>query len=598
MKTLVIVESPSKAKKIQEYLGKSYTVMASKGHIADLAKGGKFGLGIDIDNKFKPRYVLMDDKIDLLDQMLEACEKHDQILLASDPDREGEAIAWHLAQRIGDCRKPIKRVEFKEITKKGIQSGIKNPRDININLFHSQEARRILDRIVGFMASPFLMNFFGPKLSAGRVQSVATKMIVDREQEITDFTPEEYWVIKSNLTKDDKVAFWAKYDPKVSNKTDADAVKAILQGQSFDTKYIVKEVDSSEEAKKSPPPLVTSSLQRIMAKSFGFAADRTMKAAQSLYENGYVTYIRTDSVRVEPDALKDVRDWLTSNGYKVPSKPNLHKNKNETQDAHECIRPTDINIGINSPEIASPDEKKVYELIWKYFVASQMQPAIYDTLKVSINVKGEKAHVLKASGKALKSLGFLEIMGVSDDSKIDIPSLNVGDELHLLDKNSVTAEKKMTQPPPRYSDDTLLKSLEVKNIGRPATYAEILSKIASRNYVEKRGNTYYPTDLGMQITNTLSKFFTFMKYEYTAEMEEKLDTIEQGKLDHIEMLEKFYAPFKSELDKAYANYGCPPCEKCNSPMAVRTSKAGEKFLGCTGYPKCKNTKPFEIKSVA
>lgn len=598
MKTLIIVESPSKAKKIETFLGKDYKVLSSKGHITDLAKGGSFNLGIDIANNFKPRYVLSEDKVDTLDQLLNAAEMCENILIASDPDREGEAIAWHLQDRLTDCGKPIKRIEFREITKKAVVEAIKKPRDINMNLFKSQEARRILDRVVGFMASPFLMNNIGPKLSAGRVQSVVVKMVIDREREIENFIPEEYWVLKSNLT-DGTTVFSAKYDPKVTDGVTAEAARQALAGTNNDTKYVVTLVDSSEEKKKPVAPMVTSELQRVMSKSFGFAADRTMKAAQSLYENGYVTYIRSDSVRVEEDALKAVRQFISDNGYTLPKTANIHKNKDASQDAHECIRPTDLTVAANSPEFADPDEKKVYEIIWKYFVASQMEPAVYDTMKVTIQVKDSKKHFLKASGKALKNKGFLEILGITDDSKIDIPALTKGQELILTGKAPVSCEKKMTQAPGRYSEDTLIKMLVTKSIGRPATFAEILSKICSRNYVEKHGNVYHATDLGKTVTDSLAQFFSFMQYDYTSDMEQKLDLIEQGTTDSVKMLNEFYLPFKKELDKAYLNFGSTPCEKCESPMVSRVVQAtGDKFLGCSNYPKCKNTRQIAVKNVA
>jgi DNA topoisomerase-1 len=598
MKTLVIVESPSKASKIQGYLGKDYVVMASKGHITDLAKGGKYGLGVDVDNNFKPRYVLMDDKLDVLDNLLAAAKKVDQIFVASDPDREGEAIAWHLADRLEGVGKPIKRMVFNEIKKDKLLKAVKDVRDINMELFHSQEARRILDRLVGFMASPFLMNFFGPKLSAGRVQSVVTRMVVDREREIEAFVPEDFWTIQVNLTKDGKDGFLTKYSGRLTDQASADAAKTKLSVKNAD--FLVSEVSAEEEKKYPQPPLVTSTLQRIMSKEQGFDAQRTMKAAQALYESGYCTYIRTDSVRVGDDALKEVRDWIKDNGHEVLKKAYVYKNKDAAQDAHECIRPSDLALDpSNQMAIIDADEKLVYETIWKYFIASQMAPAIYNTLKVTAHVKGDKTAEVKASGKALKSEGFLQVLGISDDSKIEIPHLVVGDVLHHLGNLPVRMEKKQTQPPPRYSEDKLIKELVTKNIGRPATYAELLSKITVRLYVEKKGNVYHATDLGKTITDVLTKSFTFMGYDYTAKMEQQLDEIESGKIDHVVMLKRFFPDFKKELDKAYLSQGGTLCEKCGSPMAVRTAKAdGSKFLACSSYPKCKNTKPYSAKTAA
>jgi DNA topoisomerase-1 len=586
MKTLVIVESPAKAEKIQAYLGKDFSVLASKGHITDLAKGGRFGLGVDVEKDFRPHYVLMEDKIDTLDALLAAAKKVDQIFVASDPDREGEAIAWHLAQRLADTGKPIKRMVFNEIKKAKLQQAVKDVRDIDMNLFHSQEARRILDRLVGFMASPFLMNFFGPKLSAGRVQSVVTRMVIDREREIEAFIPEEFWTIQVVLSKDGKMGFNTKYVGRPTDEKTAMAAQAALSGKS----YIISEVSSDAEAKYPQPPLVTSTLQRIMSKEHGMSADRTMKAAQSLYEAGYCTYIRTDSVRVGEEAVQEVRAWLTANKYAIPTKPPVYKNKDAVQDAHECIRPSDLTLlPKDNFAIIDPDEKLVYETIWKHFVASQMSPAIYDTLRVTAHVQSDKKTKVQTLGKAIKTKGFLEILGIEDNSKIEIPLLQMGDVCQLFGQIPVQMEKKQTQPPPRYSEDKLIKELVNKNIGRPATYAELLSKITTRNYVEKKGSVFHATDLGKKITDELVQFFTFMDYNYTAKMENQLDEIECGKINHIDMLKKFFPEFKKELDKAYLGRGAEMCTKCGSPMSVRTTKTGDKFLGCSGFPKCRNT---------
>lgn len=587
-KTLIIVESPTKAHKIQEYVGDRYIVLSSKGHITDLAKGGKHGLGIDIQNNFKPKYVISDNKINILQELLSVGKDCENILLSSDPDREGESISWHLAERLRDLDKPMKRIVFNKITKSDILKAIKNPREIDENLFHAQEARRILDRLVGFMASPFLMNFFGNNLSAGRVQSVVTRLVIDREKEITSFIPEDYWTIHTTLEKNNE-SFVMKYSGRLADQTSADNMYKILSDKNAE--YIVSEVSAEEEKKYPQPPLVTSTLQRLMSKQYGFGAERTMKAAQSLYECGHCTYIRTDSVRVGDEAITEVRQWLTDNSHNIPKKANTYKNKDAAQDAHECIRPANLDVLPNkNMEIIDSDEKKVYEAIWKYFVASQMLPAEYNTLKATAHIKGNKSAEVKASGKALKSEGYLTILGITDDSKIEIPNLVKGDILHLFGKNPIKMEQKQTQPPARYSEDKLIKELVNKNIGRPATYADLLSKITSRNYVEKRGNIYYATELGSKITNILKEYFTFMDYDYTATMETQLDQIESGKLNHVDMLKKFYPQFKLELDKAYLNYGGSLCEKCERPMITRKTKTGSSFLGCSAYPNCNNTK--------
>jgi DNA topoisomerase-1 len=591
MKTLVIVESPAKGHKIQEYLGKDFIVMASKGHITDLAKGGKHGLGVDIDNDFKPHYILSDDKLEVMDSLLAASKKVGRILVASDPDREGEAIAWHLSDRLFDTGKPIKRMVFNKITKDLLQKAVKDVRDIDMNLFHAQEARRILDRLVGFKASPFLMNFFGPKLSAGRVQSVVTKIIIDREREIENFVSEDFWTLQVKLTDTNDSSFVAKYINKIVDVNTAENVKKTLNSN----EYVILHVVAEEEKKSPQAPFVTSTLQRFMSKSFGFNAERTMKAAQSLYENGYISYIRTDSVRVADEDIQGVRDWLKQNKFEVPKKPNAYKNKEAAQDAHECIHPTDLSLLPNEDNFAiiDSDEKAVYKAVWNSFVASQMNPAVYDTLAVIAHPKDDVKSKVKATGKALKSEGYLKIFSADDDkdnSKIEIPNVKIGDIVYLKGKNDLKMEKKSTQAPPRFSEDKLIKELVTKNIGRPATYAELLSKICARNYVEKKGNVFYATDLGKKVTDVLSKYFSFMDYDYTAKMELLLDEIESGKVDHIDMLKKFYPKFKDQLDAAYLNQGGTLCEKCGSPMSNRTSKTGSKFLACSSYPKCYNTK--------
>lgn len=588
---LLIVESPTKAKKISSIVGDDFIVKASNGHIADLAKNGQYNLGIDIDNNFKPRYKLMEDKVELLNELSSIANNCDEILLGSDPDREGCAIAMHLYSKLLKCNKPFKRVLFTEITKNGVLKAIENREDFisdkNLNLFHAQESRRMLDRIVGFMASPFLMNFFGSNLSAGRVQSVVSELIIDREKEIEDFKPETYYVIKANLTKDNESSFEAKLDEKITNEKRANTVKDLLSGNKFDSKFTVLSVDADEELKKAPAPMITSQLQKIASKSFGIDPEDTMKAAQSLYENGLCTYIRTDSVRADPDAVKALRDFLKDEGYGLPKTPNAFKTKDTAQDAHECIRPTDLNLRPTDSSL-SGTEKKVYEIIWKYFVASQMLPAVYNTLKVSIQHVGSDC-VLKASGKALKEQGFLDIMGITDDSKIEIPNLSVGDDLTLHGKKPIICEKKSTQPPPRFTNYSLIEVLEKKNIGRPSTFADVLSKITHRDYVKMDGNTFRPTELGVKTTEALKKSFTFMQYNYTAELEKKLDEIESGNINYTTMMTNFFNSFKEELDKAYVSNGASLCDRCGSPMKNRVSKDGSKFQGCGAYPACSYT---------
>jgi DNA topoisomerase-1 len=579
---LVIVESPNKIKTLQKYFGKDYTILASYGHIADLSK--KNGMGIDFDNNFKPKYVLLDDKVKVLQEILDAAAKSDQIFLASDKDREGEAISYHLSRYLLELKKPISRLDITEITKKGVDKALKNPRDINLSVFKSQESRRILDRIVGFMVSPFLINFFGPHLSAGRVQSVACRMVADREKEIESFKPEEFWNIKTNFIKDG-MSFSSKYDGKLKNKSEVDNVINIINKSS---QFFVKTVDSSEKNEYPPKPLITSKLQQIMAKKYSFDAERTMKAAQSLYEVGYCTYIRTDSVRISDDAINEAKEYLDKNNLATPLKNKKYSASKDSQDAHECIRPTDLNVHPDKSNLLK-DERLVYKTIWQYFIASQMCPAIWDTLEVKITPDNNNKIIFKSSGKSLKYKGFLEIFNFSDESKIEIPSLKKSDELKIDDKTLLT-EQKFTQPAARYNDASLLKELENKQIGRPATYAEILKKIADRKYVEKKGNTYYITELGSKINKILINLFSFLEYNYTANLEKELDDIESGKLDQLTMLKKFFDAFSVQLKDAYIKYGCKICGKCGGPMIERTnSKTEQKFFACINYPKCWNT---------
>lgn len=583
MKTLVIVESPKKAKSIQTYLDKDYIVLSSKGHITELAKGKHHNIGVDIDDNFKPTYVIASDKVDTVKALMNAAKSVDQILISSDPDREGEAIAWHLEQRLKDFGKPIKRMVFHEINKKEVKKALSQLRDIDMNLFKSQEARRILDRIVGFTASPFLMNNFGNNLSAGRVQSVVTRMVADREEEIQNFEPEDFWNIKVSLIKDSP--FVVKHSKRITSQAQSDTIVDILKNPA--NKYIVSDVVAKVEKKGAPPPFITSTLQQHMSKKHGMSADRTMKAAQSLYEQGLCTYIRTDSVRVSDDAIADARDELEKRGFAIPKKANVFSNKEAAQDAHEAIRPSSLAVDpTETMQIADSDEKLVYEAIYNQFLASQMNPAIYNTLNVSVLCDKE---LLKASGKALQDPGFLKMLNVRDDSKIDIPMLEKGDECSLFGKNPIISEKKKTQPPSRYSESDLVSELDKRNIGRPATYAELLTKLCAKNYVEKKGNVFHTTELGTKITKVLKSYFEFMDYDYTARIEKQLDEIASGKITSLDVLNDFYGKYKVQLDEAYVKNGAQMCDKCGKPMVVRSSQTG-KFYGCSGFPKCRNIK--------
>jgi DNA topoisomerase-1 len=431
------------------------------------------------------------------------------------------------------------------------------------------------------------MTYFGPHLSAGRVQSVVAKLVVDRELDIEKFVPDNFWTIQTNLSNDNTNSFIAKYSGKLEDETSAKTMFSKLNDKNTD--YIVSEVLAAEEKKYPSPPLVTSMMQRIMSKEHSFSADRTMKAAQNLYENGKISYLRSDSTRISDEALQEARQWLESNNHSIPKKPNIYKTKDAAQDAHECIRPTDVNLHPNNL-VVGPDEKKVYETIWKYFLASQMLPAVYNTLKVTMHVNGDKTAEVKVSGKALKEKGYLDIFGVDGNEKIDIPNLNKGDILHLFGPNPVKLEKKQTQPPPRYSEDKLIKELEVRGIGRPSTYAELLSKITSRNYVEKHGNVYHATELGKKITKVLNDSFSFMNYDFTSLMELNLDKIERGEISKNEVLTQFYDVFSAELKKAYLDNSVDKtlCDKCKNIMIERNGKYG-RFYACSNG-LCKNTK--------
>ncbi len=553
------------------------------GHITELAKGGIHGLGVDINNHFKPHYSIMPDKLGTVDMLLEEASKVDQVILAGDDDREGTAICWHVADRISSLNKPCLRAKFKTITEKGVKDGLKNAAPIDMNEVNAQKTRQILDRIVGFTASPFLMNTFGGILSAGRVQSVVTGLVIEREKEIKSFVPEAFWTIKGQFT-DGTTPFSANFSRRITEEEDAKTTIAAIH----DTKaFVVTSVIADDEKRAVPAPLVTSTLQKTMSKNHGIQPDETMKAAQSLYENGRITYLRTDSVRASDDAIEEAREYLKDNNHVIPKKAWVHKNKDAAQDAHECLRPTDVTKE-TYPSL-SKGEAKVYDVIRRYFLASQMNPVVYSTLKVSFVAEQDKNIEFKASGKALKDPGFYAIMGVSDAQKIEIPSLSKKDKLSPV--APALLEKKMTQPPPRYTNHSLIDTMEKKGIGRPSTYAESVTKITARNYVDMVGSTYRATDLGMKISSTLEQFFSFMDVNFTAEMEKKLDLISEGKIDAETMLTEFYPGYKKELQAAYEANGAIFCEKCGEPMVTRTTKdKSSQFLACSGYPKCRNSR--------
>lgn len=582
-KILCIVESPAKAKSISKILGSDYLVRATAGHVQDLYPKGKNYLGIDLDG-FIPFYSPIPEKIDKVNSIKDALTHVEEVYIASDPDREGEAIAFHIAELL-KTSKPIHRVHFHEITKKGIQKGIQNLQQLNQNLYDAQQARRILDRLVGYLVSPIVIQLFGPSLSAGRVQSVAVRLVAEREKEIQKFKAEEYWNIFANFEKD-KQKFSAKYQGKINNEKSAQIILKELET----AKFVVSEVLAEEKHKIPPAPLITSTLQQVAAKKLHFPAAKTMKLAQTLYEAGLVTYIRTDSVRSSPEGIEAARDYLTANSLPLPSQPNLYKTKDGAQDAHEAIRPTDLNRKISSLFITD-EEKRLYSLIWKYFLASQSIPAIYDTVSVSISAK---AHIFKAAGKSLRVKGWLEILEDKEESDDILPVLSVSEI--LIPQKPFISEQKFTLPPSRFKEHSLIKELEKRGIGRPATYAPIMQKLTERGYVEKKKDSFVATELGIKVVDKLVEFFKFLEYQYTANLEEELDKIAEGKLTYLEFLNNFYEGFSEELFKIRCSfekdYGIL-CEKCIKPMRLKNGTFGP-FLSCDNYPKCKFVMDCEI----
>lgn len=600
--TLVLVESPAKSKSIQIYLGNDYIVLATKGHIYKLTESKKFPLGVDIEGGFIPQYCVSDDKKTTVDTIINAAKKCDQIFLCADNDREGTGICFHILEQIRHLNIPCKRVLFNEITKAAILKAITNPEELKNHEaeYKSQTARRVLDRLVGFKVSPYLMKNMGGKLSAGRVQSVAARLIIDREREIEQFIPEEFWNITAQLAKSiNSDDFTAKYIKKITNKEDAELIKKDLDVSSF----VITDIEAKSKLRNPFAPFTTSKMLQACHGKYKFNTKRTSDAAQKLYEQGYCTYIRTDSVRSSPESIKDLRDWLVNNKYDIPDKENVYKNVDAVQNAHECIRPTDINL-LPSQLNATDDEIKVYKLIWERFVGSQMKSAIYDLVKVLIK-SSKNNHELQANGSTIKYKGWMELTEDFDEKKKDdkennkLPILNKNDKLILVEPK-VLAEQKFTLPPPRYNEQSLIKTLESKGIGRPSTYSTIMTTITKRDYVESKKDAFWATDLGKNVVDLLVKHFPFMNYEFTADMEVKLDKIAEGKLKYLDMMNEFYIPFENELKTAYTSSQKPTefnCDLCGKSMILKHGKFGT-FLACSGYSNsktgCKSTKPCEV----
>ncbi len=618
-KSLVILESPAKAKTVGKYLGKDFLVMASVGHVRDLPAKK---LGVDVKKKFKPVYEIIKGKDKVIDAIKAAAKKADKIYLAPDPDREGEAIAWHIAEELKTEKKKISRILFNEITKKAVTEAIKHPLAINQHKFESQQARRILDRLVGYQISPVLWDKVRRGLSAGRVQSVALRLVVERDAEIQAFKAKEYWSVEALLDAKGEV-FSAKLIKKgkekleIDNKEDATKICADLKGQKFD----ITNVDRNERKRNPLPPFITSRLQQEASRKLRFPAKKTMMVAQKLYEGidlgplgttGLITYMRTDSTRIADDAVGDVRAHIKATYGKeyLPAQPVIYKSKKSAQDAHEAIRPTSLECTPKEvKEYLSPDQFKLYVLIWNRFIACQMVPAIYDQTAVEIKAG---PYELRATGSVVKFDGFTAVYEESkdedapvedDDAKEKLPDLKAGIPLKLKE---LKPQQHFTQPPPKYTDASLIKDLEEKGIGRPSTYAAIISTIVDKEYVAKdQSGRFNPTDLGKIVTELLvENFKDIMNVEFTASMEDQLDRIEEGEKDWVEILTAFYGPFKAALDvakekmrniKAQAIPTDHTCPKCSAQMVIKWGRNGQ-FLACSNYPNCKSTAEFETSA--
>ena len=640
-KNLVIVESPAKAKTINKYLGSDYKVLASIGHIKDLPSKG---LGVDIENSFEPTYEIIPDvkkrnNKKTVSDLKKAAKEADTIYLAADPDREGEAICQHLAEEIvpKKSKKEVFRVMFNEITKNAIKEAFNHPQQVNKDLVDAQQARRILDRLVGYKVSPILWKNIGGKLSAGRVQTVAVRLVVDREREIEAFKETEYWTIIANLT----AALPPKFDARLykiedltvktggfdqdikKNEThikDEGTAKSIVE-EAEKEKFIVDSVTTKERKRNATPPFITSKLQQEAARKLGFSVKKTMSVAQKLYEGteigseglvGLITYMRSDSTRVSDTALSEVRDFIGGNygdNY-LPSKPNFYKTKGGAQDAHEAIRPTDAN---RTPESLKSyldnDSYRLYRLIWQRFVASQMSPAIFD--QTTIDIKAGR-FMFRATGSVQKFDGFLKVYQEGRDEKVEAGSEDSDEELTLpkvekgepLKLNSITPEQHFTEPPPRYTEATLVKALEEKGIGRPSTYAAIMTTIQDREYVERVEGRFHPTGLGTTVNDVLVAGFTdLFNPTYTARMEEQLDEIEAGKINWRDALRGFYDKFSVDLKNAEVSLkdqkkaSIPTdeiCSTCGLPMVIKFGRFGQ-FLACSNYPECKTTREVGTK---
>ncbi|MBP3596438.1 MAG: type I DNA topoisomerase [Clostridia bacterium] len=608
MDKLVIVESPAKANTIKKFLGGKSKVVASMGHIRDLPKST---LGIEVEKDFEPKYINIRGKASLINSLKKDAKEAKKVYLATDPDREGEAIAWHLAYLLGLDPKSICRVTFNEITKTAVKNGIENPRSIDLNLTDAQQARRVLDRIVGYKISPVLWKKVKRGLSAGRVQSVAVKLIVDRELEIEKFVPEEYWNIKAILSEK-KTEFEAKFVGQNGRKIELHSkqeVDSILE-KIENAKFIVKEIKRGEKKRNPAPPFTTSTMQQEASRKLNFAIKKTMSVAQGLYEGvklpgkgetGLITYMRTDSTRISDEARKAAKAQIESMYGTEYYENRFYKTKNDSQDAHEAIRPTYIEL--TPDEIKSSltsDQYKLYKLIYNRFIASQMSSAVYDTLSVLIDAN---SYDFKANGQTLKFKGFMTLYVEDTDKEIDeeftkIPNLVENQEVK---KEKIESKQSFTEPPPRYTEASLVKTLEEKGIGRPSTYAPTITTILTRRYIEKVQKQIYPTELGRVVNNLLiENFQDVINVEFTAEIEELFDKIADGEVAWKKVIKDFYGPFEANVEKVEKELehvkledevSDVACEKCGRMMVYKFGKYG-KFLACPGYPECQNAKPI------
>lgn len=610
MKYLVIVESPAKEKTISKILGKDYSVKSSYGHIRDLPKSK---IGIDVEDNFKPTYIAMPKSKKVIADLKKSVEKIDHVYLATDFDREGEAIAWHLKELLNLSDKNTSRITFHEITEEAINEAVKSPRKLDMSLVNSQQARRILDRLVGYKLSPLLWKKIRRGLSAGRVQSVAVMMICDREEEINKFVPVEYWSITAELQKtNEKNPFKANLVSKDGKKFDKLSIQTKQQSDDIlkeleNAKYSVLDVEKKERKRSPYGPYTTSTMQQDISRRVGFSPSKTMMVAQKLYEGinigsqgvvGLITYMRTDSLNVAKVAQQETLKFIEADYGKafLPKTPRFYKTKSKgAQEAHEAIRPTSVK---RTPEIMkqylTPDEYKLYNAIWRRFVASQMSDAVYDTVSIDISAN---QYIFRASGSTIKFEGFMKVYTVSEDDNQEpkLPQLAKKDALDLL---NILPEQHFTEPPARYNEASLIKSLEEYGIGRPSTYAPTIKTILDRLYVRLESKKFYPTDLGIVVNNFLkNNFKDVINYKFTADIEEQFDDIAENKVKWQDVIKKFYVPFDSNLLTAEKNVGRQKiepkmtdeiCPKCGKPMIIRDSRRGQ-FMACSGYPECKMT---------